>query len=752
MKDKSELQLFHFAMDKAPEAILWIDKKGKFVYANEKACESLGYSQAELLNMEVYDIDENYKRKEWRARWINLKEEGILMVESLHRTKKGKVFPVELKVNHITHKGKEYICAFVQDISERKIGEKIQNAVYKISEAANSAENLQELFRSIHKVITELMPAKDNFYIALYDKKKEMLSFPYFVDEFEEPPAPEKFGKGLTEYVLRTGKPLLASPEVFAELEKQGEVVSVGPPSVDWLGVPLKYKGKIMGVLVVQSYTEGLRYSEKEKDVLTFISEQVALEIIHQQTEEALKENEELFRSVVENSQNGIFIVDDQYLFVYINDQFTRTFGYTQKDLIGKDFRTFLDGESKRLVARRYRQRQEGKIIPSTYEFNLVRKDGQKRRVEISSTVIRDSKKRMKTVAHLRDITERRMMEENLRNSEKLYKDLVEKADIAILKDDIEGRILYINKTFTEIFGYTQKDLQDLRIASIVHPDDMERVRNFHQRRMEGKRTLKRYEFKGLRKDGSSVYCEVDAVALKKNGKVFGSRSYIRDITQRKKDEDRIKSSLHEKEVLLREIHHRVKNNLQIISSLLNLQSGYIKDKELLEIFQESRRRVKSMALVHEKLYQSENLSRIDFCQYLKSLTRSLFQMYGVNPGMIRLKIDVKDVFFDINAAVPCGLLVSELVSNSLKHAFPKGRKGELSIEMSPYEGDRIRLIVKDTGVGLHKDLDFKNTESFGLQLVDMLTQQLQGEMEVKNEGGTTFIMLFKKLRYPNNK
>jgi len=409
MKDKSELQLFHFAMDKAPEAVLWVDQNGKFAYANEKACESLGYSQAELLNLEVYDIDKNYKRKEWRARWANLKGKGTITAESLHRTKEGKVFPVELKVNHITHKGKEYICVFVEDISERKRGEKIQNAVYRISEAANSAENLQELFLSIHNVITELMPAKDNFYIALYDEKKEMLSFPYFVDEFEEPPGPEKLGKGLTEYVLRTGKPLLASPEVFAELEKQGEIISVGPPSIDWLGVPLKDKGKIMGVLVVQSYTEGLRFSEEEKAVLTFISEQVALEIIHQQTEEALKENEELFRSVVENSHNGIFIVDDQYRFTYINDQFTRTFGYTQKDLIRKDFRTFMDGESKRLVAKRYRQRQEGKKIPSTYEFNLVRKDGQKRRVEISSTVIRDSKKRMKTVAHLRDITERKI-------------------------------------------------------------------------------------------------------------------------------------------------------------------------------------------------------------------------------------------------------------------------------------------------------------------------------------------------------
>jgi len=623
MKEKSELQLFHLAMDKAPEAVLWIDQKGKFAYANEKACKSLGYSQAELLNLEVFDIDENYKRKEWRSRWANLKEKGARTVESLQRTKEGKIFPVELKVNHITHKGKEYICALVQDISERKRGEKIQNAVYKISEAANSAENLQELFLSIHEVITELMPAKDNFYIALYDEKKEMLSFPYFVDEFEEPPGPEKLGKGLTEYVLRTGKPLLASPEVFAELEKQGEVVSIGPPSVDWLGVPLKDKGKIMGVLVVQSYTEGLRYSEEEKAVLTFISEQVALGIIHQQTDEALKENEELFRSVVENSHNGIFIVDDKYCFAYMNDQFTKIFGYSQNDLIGKDFRTYMDGESKRFVAKRYRQRQEGKIVPSIYEFNLVRKDGQKRRVEISSTVIRDSKKRMKTVAHLRDITERKIFEEQ------------------------------------------------------------------------------------------------------------------------------IKSSLHEKEVLLREIHHRVKNNLQIISSLLNLQSGHIKDKELLKIFQESRRRVRSMAIVHEKLYQSENLSRIDFSQYLKSLTRSLFQMYGINPGMVHLKIDVKDVFFDINTAVPCGLLVSELVSNSLKHAFPQGRKGELHIEMSHYEGDRIKLIVKDTGVGLDKDLDFKNTESFGLQLVDMLTQQLQGEMIVKNEGGTTFIMLFKELRYP---
>ena len=182
--------------------------------------------------------------------------------------------------------------------AERQEAEKLQSATYRISEAAVSAPTLDELYRSIHHIVAELMPA-NNFYIALYSEAQGLLSFPYFVDEVDPPPQPKKLGRGLTEYVLRTGTPLLASPEAFEELVRQGEVELIGAPSIDWLGVPLKTSEKTFGVLVVQTYTEGVRYTEKQKNILQFVSNQVAMAVERRRAAQALQASEERYRELV---------------------------------------------------------------------------------------------------------------------------------------------------------------------------------------------------------------------------------------------------------------------------------------------------------------------------------------------------------------------------------------------------------------------------------------------------------------------
>lgn len=209
-----------------------------------------------------------------------------------------------------------------------------------------------------------------------------------------------------------------------------------------------------------------------------------------------------------------------------------------------------------------------------------------------------------------------------------------------------------------------------------------------------------------------------------------------------------IKQSLREKEVLLQEIHHRVKNNLQVVSSLLYLQSKKIKDKPTFEILQDSQNRVRSMALVHEKLYQSKDLARVDFAEYARNLANYILRSHGVNSNVIKLKIKVDDVFLGIDTAVPCGLILNELVSNSLKHAFPGGREGEIRIELRLDDDKKFTLMVSDNGVGIPKDLDFRNTESLGLQLVDTLVNQLEGTIELDRSGGTAFKTTFTELKY----
>ncbi len=219
----------------------------------------------------------------------------------------------------------------------------------------------------------------------------------------------------------------------------------------------------------------------------------------------------------------------------------------------------------------------------------------------------------------------------------------------------------------------------------------------------------------------------------------------VKERAKRKRAEEQLKESLKEKEILLREIHHRVKNNMQIISSLLMLQEELSKDEKVNEMLKDSQNRIMSMALIHEKLYRSENLSKINLKEYIDDLVDGLFQSYGTGEDKVTLNINVENVLFGIDSAIPCGLIINELISNSLKHAFPEGKNGEIKIFFRSTDENMIELLVGDNGVGIPKDLDFSKTESLGLHLVTMLVEnQLHGEITLNRDKGTEFQIKFK--------
>ncbi|MBN2380672.1 ATP-binding protein [candidate division WOR-3 bacterium] len=211
---------------------------------------------------------------------------------------------------------------------------------------------------------------------------------------------------------------------------------------------------------------------------------------------------------------------------------------------------------------------------------------------------------------------------------------------------------------------------------------------------------------------------------------------------QRGKIEKELTASLTEKELLLKEIHHRVKNNLQVISSLLNLQARYVNDEVMLKVFANSQSRIDSMALIHERLYKSKDLARVNFEGYLKSLVRSLFESHNISSSNVSLKLDVSGVSLSIDKAIPLGLIINELISNSFEHGFPEGRKGEIRIYLRKAE-DRVMLTVADNGVGFPEDHDLKSTDSFGLRLINMLVDQLKGKIELCKTDGSKFNISF---------
>jgi PAS domain S-box-containing protein len=215
------------------------------------------------------------------------------------------------------------------------------------------------------------------------------------------------------------------------------------------------------------------------------------------------------------------------------------------------------------------------------------------------------------------------------------------------------------------------------------------------------------------------------------------------ELAQRRQAEAHLTASLREKEVLLKEVHHRVKNNMQIVSSLLELQSDVIDDAALLAQFRDSQDRIRSMALVHETLYQSQDLARLDLARYIHTLSAQLVQSYNIDPQRITVRIQVEPVVLDIDQAIPWGLILNELLSNAFKHAFPQSYAGEVHVELHADTAQQATLVVRDNGVGFPDDLDFRHTESLGLQLISMLTEQLQGTVALERAGGTTFTLTF---------
>jgi len=340
------------------------------------------------------------------------------------------------------------------------------------------------------------------------------------------------------------------------------------------------------------------------------------------------------------------------------------------------------------------------------------------------------------------DITERKRAEEKLRRSDEKYKELADALPQIVFETDTAGKLTYANRKAFDLFSYTQKDFdKGLSALQMVVPEERYRAERNIRSILSGAETADSKEYTAQKKNGSTFRIEIHSSLIVDDNKPVGLRGIIVDITERKRAEEAIKASLKEKELLLRELHHRVKNNLQIMSSLINFQLGYLRDKMGVEVLKELQNRLKSMSLIHEKLYKSKDLVHIDFNEYIWDLIKALYRTYGVNRARIRLEMAVKDVSLTINVAVPCALIINELVSNSLKHAFPKG-KGKITIALSPAGKDEIELAVSDNGVGVSKDFDFRKTKSLGLQLVTILAEeQLHGKMELDRTEGTAFKM-----------
>jgi PAS domain S-box-containing protein len=374
---------FRSLVENINEVIFTADLHGGLTYISPVIERISGYKAKEIIGKSFKDFVHPGDVPGLEAAVRRAVEGPSEPIELRVLDKNGSIRHVLISNSIISNQGKPVgINGVITDISEHKRAELIQASVYKISDAVTRTGNIQELFSRIHSIVAEMMPA-ENFYISLYDREKNLISFPYFVDQFDETPDPMLPGKTLTGYVLRTGKPLLALPETFEKLAEEGEVESVGAESIDWLGVPLRTRGATIGVLVVQSYTEGLRYGEEERDILMFVSSQVAMAIESKRAEEEMRAQEEKFRKLYELSNDMIFLHDPEGHIIDVNRKALEQLGHTRTELLAMNFRD--------LVPPRERARLDSAFATLAaeqslrLEITLMRKNGEIFPTDISS-------------------------------------------------------------------------------------------------------------------------------------------------------------------------------------------------------------------------------------------------------------------------------------------------------------------------------------------------------------------------------
>ncbi|MDI6644558.1 MAG: PAS domain S-box protein [Methanobacteriaceae archaeon] len=719
--EKSE-SFYRSIFENTGTATVLVDEKNVISLANSEFEKLSGYSRNEIEGKLKWTqfVHENYKDKmvEYHKLKRNWKDKTPKKFEFKFIDRENNVKDILLTVDLI--KGTKISVASLIDITEKKKAVKALKESYELYET---------LVRTSPEAITLTDLKGDISYVS--QRKLEMFGYK---DEKEligrnvldlvrlgENDQKHAYVRKLRNQLLEKG---IIRNKIFEAKNKDGNYFTIEISASLFKDAHNKPKG----IIITSHDITNRRKMEKQ-----------------------LKKREELLTLVTDNMLNIVGQLDSKLKFKYISPSVKQILGYSVEDVIGTSVFEFLEKVHPDDFEKVKNTFLEATMSykPGDVKHRYKHADGHYIWLESLGNPLFDKENNfLGVVFSLTDITDIKNVELELRESEEKYKTLFASSPDYIIVIGIDGQILAMNNILSmELSRYvkdinTVKNVTDLGYLSKKHYSLMDTVKKqiINGENIEPMELL----VEGL--DHEKHWIEVRTIPMKKDEELNALTVIVRDITERKLYDEAIKKSLIEKDHLLKEIHHRVKNNLQIISSLLNLQSTFIEDEDAFDVFQESLNRVKSMAMIHEQLYQSKDLSRINFSDYIHSLVSGLLSSYTVDPEHIKVKIDAKDIYMDINTAVPCGLIINELITNSLKHAFPMGLKGEISIKLE--KDEKYILEVSDTGIGMDEGFDIKKSNTLGFLLINSLIKQLDGTIKLDQSSGTRFVITFSKLIY----
>lgn len=618
-------------------------------------------------------------------------EKGVNRFEWMHQRKNGENFPAEVLLSAFNYGDERVLQATVHDITGRKLVEK------RLLEYKHFFNNSAD-FACIANTNGYFETVNQNFEKVLGYSEKELLENQFF--SFVHPDDVDSTLREVEK--LKTGT--LTPSFVNRYRKKDGSYLWFS-----WNTTPNTDTGKLYAI---------------------------ARDITYQKiAEEKIKKSEEKYRSVVENAVDMIITFDCDNIIQFINH--TRP-GITVEQVIGTSIYNFIPPEHLEQAKEKIKKVFEGK--PQSYELRAQHSDGTSAWYASNLGPIFLGDKVTGVTLIIRDISERKKAEEKIQKSEEKYRSVVENAADMIITFDSNYTIQFINHLRP---GSPTDQVIGKSIFNLIPHEYQERAKQKIKKVFEDK-LPQSYELPGQHLDGSSAWYSTNLGPVFSGDEVSGITLIIRDITDSKKAEEKIQQSLKEKEILLQEVHHRVKNNLQIILSILNLQHAHIADKKTLDLVRDIRSRIKAMSFIHELLYQTDDFSSINFSEYITNITSNLIYSYTQNQT-INLKLDVGTIFLDLDSAIPCGLIINEIVTNALKYAFTEQENGEINVSLTQ-KNEFIQLTIADNGKGLPDNIDYKNTDSLGMQLVVTLVQQLGGEIVLDNSNGAKYTITFKMI------
>ncbi|MBF0344007.1 MAG: PAS domain S-box protein [Nitrospirae bacterium] len=681
-------------MEHASDGITIADTEGNYIDVNTKACQMLGYLKEDFLRLNIRDVVHPEDLSKIPLRLSELRDGLTILAERRLLRKDGSFIYSEISAKMLPD-GR--FQAIIRDITQRRKDEERLRLFSQAIEEAMDGVNIVDLQGNILYV-------NKAFQDVTGYSPQESLGMPVCSFDADQDIAQ----KVIMPAIMETGR---WCGELMAK-HKNGRVYPI------WLSASQVKNEAEQPIAMLGVFRD-----------LTSVKE----------IQEAQQSSEETLRALMDAITESVFLMDVNGTVLTINTTGARRVGKLPNDIIGKNIYDFIPSD----VSERRKQFVSACITNKT-PINYEDIRNERNYIHNVYPVFGVDGNVNKLAIFTIDITERKKAIDDLKESEEKFKSLADKSPNMIYIHK-KGRFVYVNDNCLDTMQYTKEELfsPDFHFLKFISPDVIDTLMVGYTRRLEGENTAP-FETTLITKQGKTI----DAIITTKIITYEGEQAImgiVTDITEYKKSENALQRSLKEKELLLKEIHHRVKNNLQVISSLIGLQVEYMGNTACKDMLMESQNRIRSIALVHDKLYRTDGLAEIDLKGYVMNLANDLFLSFGCDTSKIILLLDIDSIYIGIDIAIPCGLIINELFSNILKHAFPDKRGGEIKISIHLLDKDKIELRLSDNGIGIPENIDIKKSESLGLHIVYTLVRQLRGTIELNIERGTKIIIKFRK-------